>query len=96
MKAKKQRNTRARAKRALRVLKLKSFRRRIMEKRLEAISKASRPKGITVRVNEKKQVIAGSIERVMWDEKQAGKMFRLNQRQKRKLWRQAPHMRRAA
>jgi hypothetical protein len=93
---KKQKNNHARAKRRVKVLKLKMFIRHMWTRRAEKIAAAHKPKGTTVTVNEKKEVLTGRIERIKWDERQNGNMKHMNQRQKRKLWRQAPQMRRKA
>ena len=89
---KKQRVNHARAKRRIKLLKLKNFCRRVMEGRAAKIAKLGKPKGKTLVGEVAKQIpYVTRFQRSFY--MQRGTM---NQRQKRKLWRQAPHRRNAA
>lgn len=96
MKAKKQRNNHARSKRKRRLLKLKNFFSRVFDKRSAKMIKANQPKGLTIVGDAKKY--ATSLEKLFPDGG-GGYLFNperkkyLNQRQKRKRWRQNPHLR---
>lgn len=91
-KAAKQRNNHGRAKRRIKLLKLKNFCKRVMENRAAKIAKLKKPKGKTLIGEAAKQIpYVSRMERSYY--MQRGTM---NQRQKRKLWRQAPHMRKRA
>jgi hypothetical protein len=87
----KQKNNHARAKRRIKVLLLKNLCKRVMENRAGKIAKLKKLKGVTI-VGEAQQQIA-----------EVTQMYKgfytkgtLNQRQKRKIWRHAPHMRKRA
>lgn len=78
----------ARAKRRIKTLKLKNFFRRVIEKRQIKLARLKKAKGITIvgRARDNAEYIAPGKEysRI--------KGYN-NQRQKRKIWRNAPHMR---
>ncbi len=80
----------ARAKRKIKLLKLKNFFRRVFEKRQQKLAELNKPKGKTITGVAKFQAYPASESYTIF---LAHKGRRLNQRQKRKLWRQAPHMR---
>lgn len=81
----------ARAKRRIKVLKLKNFCKRVMDKRRAKIANLRKPKGVTVigRARDHAEYVPAfkTYSRLKGTK---------NQRQKRKLWNQAPHMRKAA
>jgi len=81
----------ARAKRRIKTLKLKNFFNRVIEKRSQKLTKLKKKKGITVigRARDHAEYIRDyqSYSRLKGTK---------NQRQKRKIWRHAPHMRKKA
>lgn len=88
----KQRNCNARAKQRQKLLKLKNFCKRVMNKREAKIAKLKKAKGRTLVGQAAKQIPhVTRFQRSFYVA--TGK---LNQRQKRKLWRQAPQMRKRA
>jgi hypothetical protein len=87
----KQKNNHARAKRRIKLLKLKNFCKRVIENRAAKIAKLKKPKGKTLVGEAAKQI--PHVTRMQRSFYRRGTM---NQRQKRKLWRQAPHMRKRA
>lgn len=89
----KQRANHARAKRRIKVLKLKNFCKRVIEKRAMKIAKLRKPKGKTITGEARLQAYPASNSYAIFN---ANRGRRLNQRQKRKVWRSAPHMRRKA
>ena len=89
----KQRNCTARSKRRIKVLKLKNFCKRVLEKKEKKLADMRKPKGKTITGSARLQAYPASASYSMWN---ANRGRRLNQRQKRKLWRQAPQMRKRA
>jgi hypothetical protein len=89
----KQKNNHARAKRRIKLLKLKNFCKRVIESRERKIAKLNKPKGKTITGSARESAYRGTVSYSIF---LANKGRRLNQRQKRKLWRQAPHMRKRA
>lgn len=87
----KQKVNNARAKRRIKVLKLKNFAKRVIERRFAKMAKLKKPKGITItgRARDYAEYIPDyrSYSRLKGHK---------NQRQKRKIWRQVPHMRKKA
>ena len=90
---KKQRNNHARAKRRIKLLKLKNFCKRVMEKRERKSVELRKIKGKTITGQAKLQAYHAGESYSFFI---AGRVLRLNQKQKRKMWRQAPHMRKRA
>lgn len=88
---KKQSTNHARAKRRIKVLKLKNFCKRVMEKRAIKIEKMRKPKGKTIVGQARLQAYYPGAEFSVFI---TNKSRRLNQRQQRKQWRQAPQSRR--
>lgn len=90
-KIKKQQNNHARAKRRIKLLKMKNFCKRVIENRAAKIAKLRKPKGRTL--------IGAAAEQIPYVTRMQRSYYMkgtLNQRQKRKLWRHAPHMRKRA
>jgi hypothetical protein len=88
----KQKNNHARAKRRIKLLKLKNFCKRVIENRAAKIAKLKKPKGKTLVGEAAKQIPHVTRMRRSFYQHRGT----MNQRQKRKLWRQAPHMRKRA
>lgn len=87
----KHKNNHARAKQRIKILLMKNFCKRVMDNRGAKIAKLRKPKGNTIR-----GIAINSIPKVRFSLKYYHKTDRLNQRQKRKLWKQVPHMRKRA
>jgi len=87
----KQRNNHGRAKRKIKLLLLKNFCKRVMDKRAEKVAKLRRVKGKTLTSAEVAQIRALTRLPKIYYTKGIK-----NQRQQRKIWRQAPHMRKRA
>lgn len=88
----KQRNNHARSKRKRKFLRLKNFWKRVFSLRLEKKQKSLRIKGKTIFGEAKKQAVLIRSDS-FYDH---GFKLKLNQRQKRKLRRQNPHLRKVA
>lgn len=89
---KKQKNNHARAKRRIKVLLMKNFCKRVRNKRESVASKLLKQKGKTIVGEAAKQIpFVTRYQRSYYI-----RFKRLNQKQKRKVWRQSPHMRKRA
>lgn len=86
----KQRVNHARKKEKVKKIKLKAFFKKVLERREAKLQKASRPKGETIKGKAELVAKVGSDGFIFFV---AENRSRLNQRQRRKLWRQVPHMR---
>lgn len=87
----KHKNNHARSKQRIKILLLKNFCKRVMDKKLKKIEKLKIPKGKTIVGLASKQI--PFVTRMQKSFYQKGTK---NQRQKRRIWRQAPHMRKRA
>lgn len=91
----KQQNNHARSKRKRKMLRMKNRQRSISLKRADKIIKAQREKGQTFRsyLSTNGKLIKAKHVAILTEYSDSGHKRALNQRQKRKRWRQNPHTR---